>query len=251
MIANSRSALLAALAAATMFFAPPASAQTFSDDQRHDIEHIVTTYLLSHPEVIRDVMAEMERRQREAVAETHRATIRQNDAALFNSSHQVVLGNPQGNVTMVEFFDYNCGYCKRALLDTLSLLKTDSNLKLVLKEFPVLGAGSVAAAHVAIAARMQDSSGTKYLEFHRKLLEGRGQADQVHALAIAKDVGFDMARLEKDMDSDEVKQTINENIKLAAALGVTGTPSYVVGTELVVGAVGLEALHAKIEAERK
>jgi protein-disulfide isomerase len=131
------------------------------------------------------------------------------------------------------------------------LLKTDSDLKFVLKEFPVLGPGSVEAAHVAVAARMQDPSGKKYMEFHQRLLGGRGPADKIRALAVAKDAGFDMARLEKDMNSDEVKATIEENMKLADALGVSGTPTYVVGDEVVVGAVGLDELRAKIKSERK
>jgi len=152
---------------------------------------------------------------------------------------------------MVEFFDYNCAFCKRALSDMLDLLKTDPDLKFVLKEFPVLGEGSVEAARVAVAARMQDSSGKKYIEFHQKLLGGRGPADKTHALAVAKEVGFDMARLEKDMASDEVKNTIDEDMKLADALGVSGTPSYVIGDEVVVGAVGLDELREKIKAERK
>jgi protein-disulfide isomerase len=170
-------------------------------------------------------------------------------ATLLNSQHEVVLGNPQGDITMVEFFDYNCGFCKRALPDMMTLLKTYPNLKFVLKEFPVLGEGSVEAAHVAVAARMQDPTGKKYIEFHQKLLGGRGPADKARALAVAKDVGFDMTRIEKDMTSDEVKTTIDEDMKLADALGVNGTPSYVVGSDLVVGAVGLDALKEKLAAE--
>jgi len=248
---RSRPALFASLLAVTMLLAPAASAQSFSDDQRQAIEGIIKDYLLKHPEVLQDAMAALEKKQQEADAEKARSTIKNNNATLFNSPHQVVLGNPQGNTTVVEFFDYNCGYCKRALPDMLTLLKTDSNIKFVLKEFPVLGEGSVEAAHVAVAARMQDPTGKKYLEFHQKLLGGRGPADKAHALAAAKDVGFDMARIEKDMNSDEVKTTIDEDMKLADALGVNGTPSYVVGAELVVGAVGLDSLKDKIAAARK
>ena len=131
----------------------------------------------------------------------------------------------------------------------MTLLKTNPNLKFVLKEFPVLGPGSVEAAHVAVAARMQDPSGKKYIEFHQKLLGGRGPADKARALAVAKEVGFDMPRLEKDMNSDEVKATIDENMKLADSLGVSGTPTYVVGDEVVVGAVGLDELQAKLKAQ--
>ncbi len=244
---------LAAPIATAMLLALPAaaSAQSFSDQQRQEIEGIIKDYLVSHPEVMQDVLAAMDKRQQDAELEKARSTIKDNKATIFNSPHQVVLGNPQGTVTMVEFFDYNCGFCKRALPDMLSLLKTNPNLRFVLKEFPVLGEGSVEAAHVAVAARMQDPTGKKYMEFHQKLLGGRGPADKARALAVAKDVGFDMARIEKDMDSDEVKTTIAEDMKLADALGVNGTPSYVVGDELVVGAVGLDALKEKLDAERK
>lgn len=222
----------------------------FSPAQAHEIETIVKNYLVQHPEVLQDAMESLDRRQKEADAEKARGTIKDNNATIFNSTHQVVLGNPQGKVTMVEFFDYNCAFCKRALPDMLELLKTDPDLKFVLKEFPVLGPGSLEAAHVAVAARMQDPSGKKYFEFHQKLLGGRGPADKARALAVAKDVGFDMARLEKDMNTDEVKVTIEENMKLADALGVNGTPSYVVGDEVVVGAVGVDELRAKIKNER-
>lgn len=252
MILDSRAAFLVAATLMTASAAVPAQAQTFSADQRAEIGNIIKDYLLAHPEVMQDVMAELDKRQQAAEAEKHRAAVVDNKATLFNSTHQVVLGNPQGNITMVEFFDYNCGFCKRALPDMLTLLKTNSNLKFVLKEFPVLGEGSVEAARVAVAARMQDTTGgKKYLEFHQKLLGGRGAADKMRALAVAKEVGFDMARIERDMGSDEVKKTIDEDMKLADALGVNGTPSYVVGDEVVVGAVGLDALREKLSAEKK
>jgi protein-disulfide isomerase len=247
---NTRLKILAA-AAALLAVVASAQAQTFSADQRQEIGIIIKEYLLAHPEVMQDVMAELEKRQQAAETDKHRAAVIENKATLFSSPHQVVLGNPQGNVTMVEFFDYNCGFCKRAMSDMFDLIKSDSNLKFVLKEFPVLGEGSVEAAHVAVAARMQDTTGKKYIEFHQKLLGGRGAADKSHALAVAKEVGFDMARIEKDMNSDEVKKTIDENLKLAEALGVNGTPSYVVGDEVVIGAVGIDTLREKLNAGRK
>jgi protein-disulfide isomerase len=250
MTIRSRIAFAAAVSLA-LAGAAPAVAQSFSADQREEIGKIIKDYLLTHPEVMQDVMAELEKRQQSTDAEKHRAAVVENKATLFSSPHQVVLGNPQGNVTMVEFFDYNCGFCKRAMTDMLDLIKTDNNLKFVLKEFPVLGEGSVEAARVAVAARMQDANGKKYIEFHQKLLGSRGAADKMRALAVAKEVGFDMPRLERDMGSDEVKKTIEENMKLAEALGVNGTPSYVVGEEVVIGAVGLDTLREKISAERK
>ena len=229
----------------------PARAQSCSADQRGEIERIVKEYLLSHPELLQDVMAELEKRQAAADTEKHQAAIKEYSDAIFASPRQVTLGNAQGDVTVVEFFDYNCGYCKRALSDMLELLKTDGKLKFVLKEFPVLGDGSVQAAQVAAAARMQDKSGgKKYLEFHQKLLGGRGEADKARALAVAKETGFDIARIEKDMTSEEVKAQIEESFKLAEALGLNGTPSYVVGREVLVGAVGLNTLKEKVNTAR-
>ncbi len=231
--------------------APNASrADEFAAPQRTEIERIVRDYLLAHPEVLQEAMTELEKRQAAAETEKHTAAVKQYSKALFSSPNQVVLGNPQGNVTMVEFFDYNCGYCKRAMTDMTDLIKNDPNLKVVLKEFPVLGPGSVEAAQVATAARMQDKTGKKYLDFHLKLLGGRGEANRSRALAVAKEVGFDVGRIEKDMESAEAKASIQESFKLAEALGLNGTPSYVVGDDVVIGAVGLPALKEKINSAR-
>ena len=250
MISTSRS-LAAAFAAMLAVAAPQASrADELSAGQRGEVERIVREYLVAHPEVIQEAMTELEKRQSTADAEKHKAAVKQYSEALFTSPRQVVLGNPSGNVTFVEFFDYNCGYCKRAMDDMLTLLKDDPKLKVVLKEFPVLGPGSVEAAQVAVAVHMQDKTGKKYLEFHQKLLGGRGQADKAHALAVAKDIGLDMGRLDKDLASPEVKATLQENFKLAEALGLNGTPSYVIGEDVVVGAVGLDALREKVNNSR-
>ena len=150
-------------------------------------------------------MAELTKRQAAAEAEKHEASIAKNADAIFNSPRGVMLGNKDGDVTFVEFFDYNCGYCKRAMADMLDLMKNDPKLKVVLKEFPVLSEGSVEAAKVAVAVRMQDPTGKKYLDFHQKLLGGRGPADKARAMAAAKDAGLDTARIEKDLASPEVQ----------------------------------------------
>ncbi len=243
--------IVPALVALALLGAPrPASAQSFTDTQRGDIETIVRNYLLAHPEVLEEAMAELSKRQATADAAKHEASIATNANTIFNSPRGVVIGNKDGDVTFVEFFDYNCGYCKRAMGDMLDLMKADSKLKVVLKEFPVLGQGSVEAAQVAVAVRMQDPTGKKYLDFHQKLLGGRGQADKARALAVAKDLGLDMARLEKDMASPEAKATIEENFKLAEDMGMNGTPSYVIGKQIIVGAVGLDGLKEKISQAR-
>ena len=226
----------------------PTSAQSFTDTQRSDIQAIVRSYLIAHPEVLEEAMNELNKRQAAEEAAKHEAAIGQNADSIFNSPHGVVLGNKDGDVAFVEFFDYNCGYCKRAMADMLDLLKSDPKLKIVLKEFPVLSEGSVEAAKVAVAVRMQDPK--KYLDFHTRLLGGRGPVDKARALAAAKDVGLDVARIEKDLANPEVRATIEENMKLAEDMGLNGTPSYVIGKQVVVGAVGLDELKQKIGIAR-
>ena len=243
--------LIPALFALAFCGAPmSASAQSFTDTQRGDIETIVRNYLIAHPEVLEEAMAELSKRQTAAEAAKHEAGVASNAEAIFNSPRNVTLGNKDGDVTFVEFFDYNCGYCKRAMVDMMDLMKADPKLKVVLKEFPVLSQGSVEAAQVGVAVRMQDPTGKKYLDFHQKLLGGRGAADKARALQAAKEAGLDTAKIEKDLAGPEVRATIEENFKLAEAMGMNGTPSYVIGKQIVIGAVGLEGLKEKIGVAR-
>ena len=241
---------IAGAAMAALALPPQARAAEFNAPQKTEIEKIIRDYLVSHPEVLQEAMAELEKRQAAGEAEKHQAAVKTNAQAIFSSPRQVNLGNPQGDVTFVEFFDYNCGYCKRAMMDMMELIKSDPKLKVVLKEFPVLSAGSVEAAQVGVAVRMQDPTGKKYLDFHQKLLTGRGAADKARAMAVAKEVGLDMAKLEKDLSSAEVRNTLEENFKLAEAMGMNGTPSYVIGKQVVIGAVGVENLREKISNAR-
>lgn len=227
-----------------------ASAQSISGAQRGEIEKIVREYLIAHPEVLEEAMAELTKRQAAAETEKQQATIAKNADAIFNSPRGVTIGNKDGDVTFVEFFDYNCGFCKRAMNDMMELMKNDPKLKVVLKEFPVLGQGSIEAAQVGVAVRMQDPSGKKYLDFHQKLLNGRGQVDKARAMAAAKEAGLDVAKLEKDISSPEVRATLEENLRIADSLGMNGTPSYVIGKQIVIGAVGAEALREKISNAR-
>jgi protein-disulfide isomerase len=249
---NFRLRLLApALMAVALFLPTAAPAQTFSDDQRGEVEKIIREYLLAHPELLQEALGELEKRQNAADLEKARSAVREHAAMIYSSPRQITIGNPQGDVTVVEFFDYNCGFCKKAMSDMTDLIKADPKLKFVLKEFPVLGEGSTQAAQVAVAVRMQDKTGgKKYLEFHQKLLGGRGAADKTRALAVAKEVGLNMAQLERDMASPEVKATLEESRLLAEALGLNGTPSYIVGPDVVVGAVGLPMLAERVNVAR-
>ena len=221
-----------------------------------EVGAIVKDYFIKHPEAVGQILAELIKHRPNASAAAsgkaaidRSAAIASNAAELFSSPHQVTLGDPQGEVTLVEFFDYNCGFCKRAVSDPLALIKDDPHLRVVLKEFPILGPGSTEAARVAIAARMQDPA--KYLAFHQELFRSPGPASEHKALDAAKDQGFDMARLEQDMASDEVGATLAEDMKLASALGFSGTPSYVIGKEVVIGTVGAAALMERIKRARE
>jgi protein-disulfide isomerase len=249
---NMKLRLLApALIAAALFLPAAAPAQTFSTDQRGEVEKIIREYLLAHPELLQEALGELEKRQNAADLEKARVAVREHAAMIYSSPRQITIGNPQGDVTVVEFFDYNCGFCKKAMADMTDLIKNDPKLKFVLKEFPVLGEGSTQAAQVAVAVRMQDKTGgKKYLEFHQKLLGGRGAADKARALAVAKEVGMNMTQIERDMASPEVKATLEESRLLAEALGLNGTPSYIVGPDVVVGAVGLPMLAERVNVAR-
>jgi protein-disulfide isomerase len=218
---------------------------------RAEIEAIIKNYLLKNPEVLRDAIMELQKREAESEAKQRAVAVKTHEKLIYESPRGVVVGNKSGDVTLVEFFDYNCGYCKRALEDMSALMKADPKIKFVLKEFPVLGQGSLDAAKVAIAVRMQDKDGSKYLDFHRRLLTGRGEANSARALAAAKDAGLDMAQIEKDLKSAEIEATLVESATLADALGISGTPSYVIGGEVVPGAVGVSALKKRVDAVRK
>jgi len=216
--------------------------------QREAIEAIVREYLMKNPEVIRDAMEALE--QKRLAEETARQTkaIADNRDKLLHSPFQVVLGNPAGDVTLVEFFDYNCGYCRRAHADMTRLISEDDKLRVVLKEFPVLGPASLEAAQVAVAVSIVAPE--KYGEFHDRMLSDRAQASGERAIAIAEEIGIDGARLREATKSDTVGKTIEEVYAMANALGLTGTPSYVVGDEVVVGAVGYDQLKSRIDAVR-
>jgi len=235
--------IAAPVIAASIAMTGSALAQGFTPQQRTEIEAIIRDYFIKNPEMIEEL-------QTLAQSEKLRRAIVDNKQTLFNSPRQVTLGNPNGDVTLVEFFDYNCGFCKRALDDMMTLIKDNPNLRVVLKEMPVLSQGSMEAAQVAVAVALQDKSGKRYLDFHQKLLGGRGQADKARALAVAKEIGADMAKVEKDMNGAEVKAALQESFSLAEALGFQGTPSYVVGNEAVVGAVGVKELQTKINNAR-
>ena len=236
--------VLAGLAAAM-----PAQAQV-SPAQRTEIEGIIKDYLMKNPDVIREVLVEMERKQKADEESARTKAVTDLAPTLFNSSRQAVMGNPNGKITLVEFFDYNCGYCKKALDDVAKLVKAEPELRLVIKDFPVLGPGSVEAAEIATALRNQ-IKGDKYWQYHTKLMQTRGQIGKAQALALAKEMGADMDRLARDVASPETRASLQEVMMIADKLQLTGTPTFVLGDEVIVGAVGQDELRARIGNMRK
>jgi protein-disulfide isomerase len=228
--------------------ATPAASEPLTEMQVAAIRELIRDHLIANPEIVRDAIDELQRKEQEAEAAAQVATISADKDRLFSSPRQVVLGNPDGDVTLVEFFDYNCGYCKRAHADMKRLIDEDKSLRFVLKEFPVLGDGSVEAARVGAAVNL--IAPDKYFAFHDALISERGQVNGARALAVAGDIGLDVEKLRATMATDEVKDTIAEVYDLANKLSLTGTPSYVTPREVVVGAVGYDALKASIEEVR-
>jgi len=223
---------------------------SFSDPQKVEIQSIIKDYLLENPEVLRDAINELERREDVAQSLKREKALSDTQSPLYMSQNQAVIGNPDGKVTLIEFFDYNCGYCKHALDDLAHLMKDNPDLRVVLKDLPILSPGSIEAAAIAAAARNQ-FKGEKFWEFHQRLLGSRGQVGKAQALSVAKDLGADMDKLAKDAMAPEVKNGIEENNELAKGLMMNGTPSYVIGGEVIVGAVGYDQLKAKLDNVRK
>jgi protein-disulfide isomerase len=230
--------------------AAPASADEFTPAQKQELGAFIKDYLVNNPDVLRAAIEALDKHDKEAAEAERQKVVSSQAGDLFSSKYQATIGNPKGTATLVEFFDYNCHFCKGALPDVAKLLKDDPNLKLVLKDYPVLGPGSVEAAKVAFAARNQ-LPGDKFWAFHSKLLGMHGPIGKAQALEVARDLGLDMNRLEKDMDSPDVKQGLSEVMQLADALQINGTPTFVVGQDVVVGAVGYDQLKDKVDSVHK
>jgi protein-disulfide isomerase len=213
--------------------APQKTASTgLTPAQRKEVEAIVKDYLVSNPEVMMEVQSALEAKMDKIQNERTALAIKQNATEIFRPAGSPVVGNAKGDVTVIEFFDYNCPYCKKAFHEVAQLIEKDKQVKLIVKEFPILSKGSEEAAKVALAAKTQG----KYWEFHRAVQEAQGQTNEAAALRIAEKLGLDMARLRKDMASPDVKKEIDDTRALAAKLGIQGTPHFLVGDRVIPGA---------------
>ena len=231
--------------------APPAAAtNVFSPEQKAAIGAIVKEYFLANPEAFLEIQTALESKMEKIQADKLKVALKDNSKEIFHRPNAPVAGNPSGDITVVEFFDYNCGYCKKAYGDVAKLIEKDSKVRLVLKEMPILSKGSEEASKVALAAKLQG----KYWEAHRALIGVRGELNEQTSLkAVEKIAGLDMAKLKKDMESPEVKGEIAFVRELAQKMGIQGTPHFLVGDRVIPGAPGnlLETMTGHIADLRK
>lgn len=209
-----------------------AASGTFSTSQKSEIEGIIRKYLLANPELFLEVQTALEAKMEQAQADRMKTAIKSNADALYRRADAPMAGNPKGDITVVEFFDYNCGFCKRGFSELSKLLESDDKVRVVFKELPILSKGSEEASRIALAAKKQG----KYWEVHQALLQHRGAVDGASALKIAGKLGLDTAKLEADMDSKEVTGEIETVRKLAQEMGINGTPHFLVGDRTIPGA---------------
>ncbi len=241
---------LAFLATCAFLPASPSVAVEFTGEQKAEVGKIVHDYLLSNPEVVKEAIDELSKKEKIVEAAAREKALTKDSEKLLNSPNQAVVGNPNGDVTLVEFFDYNCGYCKQSLANVAKLIESDPKVRVVLKDFAILGPDSLEAAEVATAVRLQ-IKGPKFWDFHRKLLATRGHIGKAQAIAAAKEFGVDMDQLDKDLKSPAIHESLEEVDKLADSLHFNGTPSWVIGKEAIVGGVSYAELKSKVDNIRK
>jgi len=241
---------LAALLGTLVFSSPitkEASAKSFGDADKTTIETIVKDYLLKNPEVIREALIELERRTAEAEKQRQKKLLAENQELLTDPKYGFVTGNKDGDITVVEFFDYNCPYCRQSLNDIVKLMDNDKNVRVILKEYPILGQASTTAAMAALASRKQN----KYMEFHTALLSAKGRINDEQITKIAQSVGLDVDQLKKDMKSADVIESHKKNMEVGQKLGINGTPTFIFNDQVIPQVLPYEAMKQLIARIRK
>jgi len=224
-------ALVTAATIALIWKLAPGVVNVTSLDEKR-VANVVRDYLIKNPEILVEMTTELDKRQALDQVEKQQKVIGDNAEAIFRSPLAHTAGNPNGDVSVVEFFDYNCGFCRRALADVVKLVHNDDKVRVVFKELPIFGEESEAAAKIALASAKQG----KYFEMHQKLFTEPGKADKDKAMRIATELGLDTAKLEKDMQDPEIQKSLDQAKELANKLGLQGTPLYLVGDHVIPGA---------------
>ena len=236
----------ALLGAAVAVLPVTAMAAEFTDQQRAEIGTIIREYLLQNPEVLVEVGQELDKRQQTAEGKARELALANNAAEIFHSDADLVAGNPSGAITMVEFFDYNCSWCKKGVPEVLRLLESDKELRLVMKEFPIFGEDSEYAARAALASKAQG----KYWQFHLAMLRHEGKVSKQGVDEIAAEQGLDLAKLKIDMETPAIREQIIRNQKLAQSLAINGTPAFIVDKKVIPGYLPHDGLLAAVQEVR-
>lgn len=218
-------------------------------NQKAAVEALIREYILDHPEVVVESIQRWQERQKAESEQRAKAALAEHRDLLENNPHVPVAGNVNGDVTIVEFFDYRCGYCKRVFPAIQELIETDGNIRYVFKEFPILGPDSMIASRAAQAVWF--SAPDRYLEFHAALMGARGALNENRVLDIAADIGLDREEVKKGMDDPRVAEVLANNLDLGRTLGVNGTPAFVIGGQMVPGAIDLDTMKGLITEIRQ
>jgi len=240
-----------------LLLARPALAENFNDAQKQEIGEVVKTYLLAHPELLKDMIEKLKSKEDADAAAEQGAAVATSAKNIFHDQLDGVVGNPQGDVTVVEFLDYNCGWCKKSIKAMQELVKKDPQLRVVIKEWPIFGYTSEYAASAATASVKQN----KYWAFHQALFEANlphpQQDDEATRAAgeaavekIAKSVGIDVAKMKADMKDKAVVDNLANTAKLASALKFTGTPGFLINKNVYPGYLELAVMEKEIGKER-
>lgn len=212
----------------------------FSAEQKAEINKMIRDYILDNPEILPEAIQILQSR-------TKRAMLERNHTRLYEDGFSYEGGNRNGDVTIIEFFDYNCGYCKKALKTVERLKRLDGNLKIIYKELPILSESSYTASRAAMASRKQGL----YEKFHLALMRNTGSLTDDRIFEIATEVGLDEQTLAKDMSDPVLDRNIKINHSIAEELGITGTPGFVIGETIIPGALPYEELLKAVERTRR
>jgi len=238
---------IAAFSVFVGFTVPASSAEDLPDLTREQIEQIVREYLIDNPTVVVEALQAYERQVADEQARTADQAMSDMAIDLYGDPNTPETGNPDGDVVIVEFFDYRCGYCRRSAPDVFAVVRDDPNVRFIYKEFPILGPGSELAAKAALASRNQGL----YQSFHEALMTADIDFSEESIMSVAELVGLDVDQLKVDMEGPEVAAHIEKTYELARALGIRGTPAFIVGDELIPGAVNRAELNNLIEQARE
>ncbi len=227
-------------------FLAPGWAGAAGDLSEADIKRLALEAILENPDIIMQAVAILRERDAAEAASATAETLSSQRELLERDPNAPVIGNPEGDVTIVEFFDYNCPYCKRVAPEVAALLDEDTNVRVVYREWPILSPGSVVAARAALASRTQG----KYAEFHEALMELRGRADEASVMQVAKKIGLNIDQLKADMQAPEIDEHLQTTVALAKQLGFNGTPSFVIGDSMAPGFIELDQLKQMVAGAR-